>query len=109
MVATLDLFLSKLTQIAYTYLVPAVIVGALLGLVVRKSRNWIAAKLHESLNPKIKPSRAEQNDMPRDSSPCCPDCRRPMVKRTVRRGENRGAHFWGCPTFPTCRGTRAMG
>ena len=27
-----------------------------------------------------------------------------MVLRTARRGANEGNQFWGCPTFPKCRG-----
>ena len=44
----------------------------------------------------------EIKQMP-ETSPTCPKCERSMV---LRYG-NRGA-FWGCPTFPTCRGTRAV-
>lgn len=29
-----------------------------------------------------------------------------MVLRLARRGRNAGNEFWGCSTFPTCRGTR---
>lgn len=37
------------------------------------------------------------------STPDCPSCGAPMVKRT-----NRHSHesFWGCPKYPGCRGTR---
>jgi restriction system protein len=34
--------------------------------------------------------------------PLCPNCNRPMAKRTNKKGEP----FWGCPGFPQCRGTR---
>lgn len=42
---------------------------------------------------------------PRKSAdaPHCPECRGPMVKRTGPHGE-----FWGCPRFPTCRGSRSV-
>ncbi len=33
----------------------------------------------------------------------CPLCGAPMVKRTSRYGE-----FWGCSTYPACRGTRKI-
>lgn len=51
---------------------------------------------------------AREEDATLDAPPACPDCRRPMAKRTAKRGENRGAKFWGCTAFPTCRGTRAI-
>jgi restriction system protein len=38
-------------------------------------------------------------------APVCPRCRAAMVKRQARNGANAGAPFWGCSTFPKCRGT----
>ena len=40
--------------------------------------------------------------------PVCPKCGEPMVKRTARSGANAGSHFWGCPVYPRCRGTRQV-
>lgn len=43
-----------------------------------------------------------------DGSPAavsCPKCGSMMVRRTPRSG---GADFYGCSTFPKCRGTRAV-
>ena len=37
----------------------------------------------------------------------CPNCGSEMVLRTAKRGKNKGSCFWGCSTFPKCRGTRA--
>ena len=31
-----------------------------------------------------------------------------MVLRTARKGPNAGSQFWGCPRFPSCRGTRNL-
>jgi hypothetical protein len=39
------------------------------------------------------------------NEPTCPKCRATMVRRI--RGSD-GAPFWGCSTFPTCRGTREL-
>ena len=39
-------------------------------------------------------------------SPNCPRCGSQMIRRTARRGRNRGNQFWGCSRFPKCRGTR---
>ena len=35
----------------------------------------------------------------------CPECGSVMVRRMARRGLHAGEEFWGCSTFPTCRGT----
>ncbi len=36
----------------------------------------------------------------------CPQCSAPMVRRTARKGANAGNAFWGCSTYPQCRGVR---
>jgi ssDNA-binding Zn-finger/Zn-ribbon topoisomerase 1 len=40
--------------------------------------------------------------------PACPLCHKPMVVRKARRGRSAGISFWGCTTFPACRGARAL-
>lgn len=40
------------------------------------------------------------------AAPACPKCSGPMVKRTAAKGNTAGSQFWGCSTFPACRGTR---
>ena len=37
----------------------------------------------------------------------CPNCGGAMVRRTARRGSNAGSAFWGCSSYPRCRGIRA--
>ena len=37
----------------------------------------------------------------------CPLCSSPMVRRVAKRGPNAGERFYGCSTYPVCRGTRA--
>jgi restriction system protein len=39
------------------------------------------------------------------SAPACPACGSAMVKREAKRGANAGNAFWGCTTYPKCRGT----
>ena len=36
--------------------------------------------------------------------PTCPLCHSSMIKRTARKGTNAGNSFWGCSTYPKCRG-----
>ena len=38
--------------------------------------------------------------------PACPLCSKPMVERVARKGAKAGGRFWGCSTYPACRGTR---
>ncbi len=37
-------------------------------------------------------------------SPLCPKCNQPMSARRSRQG----SWFWGCPSYPKCRGTRPL-
>jgi restriction system protein len=37
----------------------------------------------------------------------CPACGSKMLLRVARKGTSAGSSFWGCSTFPKCRGTRA--
>jgi restriction system protein len=34
----------------------------------------------------------------------CPACGAEMILRTAKRGANAGNQFWGCSTYPKCRG-----
>ena len=38
----------------------------------------------------------------------CPSCGQPMILRTSKRGANAGTQFWGCSTYPKCKGTRKI-
>jgi restriction system protein len=40
--------------------------------------------------------------------PGCPQCGAGMVRRIARTGSNAGGSFWGCSTFPACRGVRQV-
>jgi restriction system protein len=42
-------------------------------------------------------------------TPACPRCGAAMVKRVAKTGPRAGQSFWGCSTFPTCRGAREIG
>lgn len=41
----------------------------------------------------------------RATPPKCPACGNAMVRRTARKGVNAGGTFWGCVTYPRCKGT----
>lgn len=38
----------------------------------------------------------------------CPRCGKHMIKRTAKRGRNPGSQFWGCSSYPRCKGTRNL-
>ncbi len=41
-------------------------------------------------------------------APVCPDCGKPMARRTARSGRNSGREFWGCTGYPDCQGVREV-
>jgi restriction system protein len=43
-----------------------------------------------------------------ESNPKCPKCSAGMVRRKASKGANAGNEFWGCSTYPTCKGTRSI-
>ncbi len=43
-----------------------------------------------------------------DQPPACPNCGKPMVKRTARQGSKAGRSFWGCTAYPDCRGIQPL-
>jgi restriction system protein len=42
------------------------------------------------------------------SPPKCLRCGSEMVLRTARRGSQVGSNFWGCTSYPKCKGTRPV-
>jgi ssDNA-binding Zn-finger/Zn-ribbon topoisomerase 1 len=42
------------------------------------------------------------------AEPVCPNCNGAMVKRVSKKGKNVGNEFWGCQSFPKCRGVVAI-
>lgn len=55
------------------------------------------------LIPHIEPANATST--PQTTKPACPRCGSQMVIRTAKKGPNAGGRFWGCTTFPKCKGT----
>lgn len=62
------------------------------------------ARLGKSVQlPAAMPGRVEPFPL---TSPLCPRCAAKMILRTARTGPSAGSQFWGCPSYPRCRGTR---
>ncbi|MEE3504711.1 MULTISPECIES: restriction endonuclease [unclassified Pseudomonas] len=60
------------------------------------------AKAPPVAEPPAKPSPAKP------VAPACPHCRKPMVIRVARSGANAGGDFWGCSSYPGCKGIRPI-
>lgn len=44
----------------------------------------------------------------KENSQSCPKCGAEMILREARKGKNIGNKFWGCSSFPKCRGTTSV-
>ena len=43
-----------------------------------------------------------------EGAPVCPECGKPMKRRTARSGPNAGHAFWGCTGYPACTAVRPI-
>jgi restriction system protein len=75
--------------------------GRLLGLV-----RDVQSPIHGAAKPMPPKQRIEpfQGIGSSDARPACPDCGATMLQRQNRKTSES---FWGCPSYPRCRGTRA--
>ncbi len=68
------------------------------------ARTWSTHKQHIS---SLKERHDKQKEQPVEfekEEPTCPKCGRDMINRTAKSGANAGKQFWGCSSFPQCRG-----
>lgn len=72
---------------------------------LRKAKASLAAQRQV---PAREPVIAPENLPAASAAVSCPTCSSPMVERVARRGNQPGQRFWGCVTYPRCRGTRPV-
>lgn len=51
---------------------------------------------------------ARRRQASESNAPVCPNCGKPMIRRTQMKGQGQGREFWGCSDFPKCKGIRQM-
>jgi len=68
------------------------------------------SKLREMIDvAQLKPRQQASQDVQQLSiAPACPKCGADMRKRVANKGAFAGKEFWGCSTFPNCKGTRPV-
>ena len=67
-----------------------------------RQKQTVASPVTPSTTPLTTPSAAPSATP--QSPKQCPKCGSEMVLRTTKNGKNAGNQFWGCATFPACRG-----
>jgi restriction system protein len=75
---------------------------ALAELIASTRRPQSAASVTQRIEPTLEPTTDA-------AAPSCPVCASRMVQRIAKRGAHEGKAFWGCTSYPECKGTRAMG
>jgi len=50
----------------------------------------------------------EENHAADKNAPNCPDCSKPMRRRSAQKGTHAGSAFWGCSAYPECKGIRKI-
>jgi restriction system protein len=73
-----------------------------------KLLEWIKKAKSSVASSAPRPGAAAPAASTSNTSPPCPVCAKPMVQRTAKRGNSAGAAFWGCSSYPACRGTRPI-
>jgi hypothetical protein len=87
-----------------------------------KNLDWIVRKRFKEVTGQFLPKKETIRAGPKISSQdsagesgraipqaaACPSCGQPMILRTSKRGANAGNQFWGCSTYPACKGTRKV-
>ena len=62
--------------------------------------------VHGEREPSVDPGSKSGMTSLNTDVPSCPQCGSTMVLRTAHKGAQAGSSFWGCSSFPKCRGTR---
>lgn len=72
-----------------------------------EGRNIELVDAHALLRSSASPASASAATRPMTapSMPACPKCGASMVRRIARQGANAGRAFYGCNSYPRCRGT----
>lgn len=63
-------------------------------------------KTNQKKNPKTIAIKNYNLEPPKQSNLNTPDCPKCGVKMTFRDSKNYGTNFWGCSTYPKCKGIR---
>ncbi|MDM8549463.1 NERD domain-containing protein [Desulfobacterales bacterium HSG2] len=62
--------------------------------------NQLSPKDHQEYISQINKKLASGEIVPK-----CPRCNKKMIRRIAKQGPRKGKPFWGCSSFPSCRGT----
>jgi four helix bundle suffix protein len=87
------------------------LLGRALHLLVRqKEAQGEAFRKQGGFRERLTAARLETRDQQQADTvvPDCPECGKPMRRRTAKSGPHAGRPFWGCTGYPECKGTREV-
>ena len=82
------------------------------GIIIGRALNMLKSQIESQgaafeetggFSERLTAKRIEAGEKTREPSPECPQCNKPMRRRTSVKGE-----FWGCSAYPDCKGTRPV-
>jgi restriction system protein len=82
--------------------------GRTLAIWIEEARAGGLVKQPEAGAEQGRQAKAPQAPATQLPDPACPRCGGSMVRRIAKQGSNAGNSFWGCATFPKCRGVRGL-
>jgi four helix bundle suffix protein len=68
------------------------------------SEQLATARLAHRAEKKKNPADLSDWSDPAELIPACPQCGGAMALRTAKTGKNAGQQFWGCASYPDCKG-----
>ena len=87
------------------------IIGMVLGDLRKGAEKWLERTVRRLVHGRDQHesnAHHRSSPSPKPAAPHCPTCNAPMVARQSKRGAQVGKRFWGCSTYPACRGTRPV-
>lgn len=79
---------------------------------VPAARSYVIQDLQAQISAAVETHKASASPPPlpaEGSEPLCPKCGVELVRRTARKGANKGKEFLGCPNYPKCRHVQDVG
>ena len=98
--------LDQFSQALFWKLVPIMILSGVGGLLLREGLQWMERRAIRFGRERRERMAKHKLNIGKEEVVHCPTCNALMVLRIARRGLNAGAKFWGCSTYPMCKGTR---
>jgi ssDNA-binding Zn-finger/Zn-ribbon topoisomerase 1 len=103
-----DPFIHKIWVTVVPLALLAIVVGTVLRLFCEGIGKWIGTAIRDFKRVKRAEVYEQMTDDKMLDAPHCPNCAGLMVERTAKKGASAGQAFWGCNSFPKCRGTRKI-